>query len=239
MDIIRRTEHTALVALGSNLGEPSATLHRAAGRMHGILPGVRLAARSRIYHSAPHELARLEYPWPEVLRPAVQAGKFMRSGAESQGDSVRDERESGLRKPQTRHPETRQLDPSAGQTSRETAAAGPVPIRPATPWYANMAARLECAPDIAPEVLFEALMALEAELGRNRIMEKRWGPRIIDIDLLTFGRQIRSTPRLTLPHPRMALRAFVLLPLAEIAPEEVSPEIFEGLSFSASDTMIF
>lgn len=152
--------------------------------MDGILPGVRLAARSRIYHSAPHELARLEYPWPEVFR------------------TVREE-------------------------------------PPATPWYANMVVRLGCVPQVTPEALFEALMRLEAQLGRNRLMEPRWGARFVDIDLLAFGRERRSTERLTLPHPRIAQRAFVLLPLAEIAPEEVSPELFEGLSFSACDTMIF
>lgn len=168
--------------------------------MNGILPGVRLAARSRIYHSAPHELGRLEHPWPVVLRPQAQRAAT-----------------------------------STPEGPREDTAG----LRPATPWYANMAVRLECAPGVTPETLFEALMAIEAGLGRNRIMENRWGPRVIDIDLLTFGNEIRSTPRLSLPHPRMARRAFVLLPLAEIAPEEVSPEIFEGLSFCASDTMIF
>lgn len=152
--------------------------------MDGILPGVRLAARSRVYHSAPHELGRLEYPWPEVFRAV--------------GD-----------------------------------------VSPATPWYANIAVRLECAPQVTPESLFEALMRLEAELGRNRLMEPRWGARFVDIDLLAFGRERRGTAHLTLPHPRMAQRAFVLLPLAEIAPEEVSPDLFEGLSFSACDTMIF
>ena len=152
--------------------------------MDGILPGVRLAARSRIYHSAPHELARLEYPWPDVFR-----------------------------------------------------AVGEEPL--ATPWYANMVVRLDCAPGITPDALFEALMRLEAELGRNRLMEPRWGARFLDVDLLLFGQERRLAPRLTLPHPRMAQRAFVVLPLLEIAPEKVSTEIIEGLSFSASDTMIF
>lgn len=102
-----------------------------------------------------------------------------------------------------------------------------------------MVVRLDCAPQVTPEALFEALMRLEAQLGRNRLMEPRWGARFVDIDLLAFGQERRSTERLTLPHPRMAQRAFVLLPLAEIAPDEVSPENFEGLSFSACDTMIF
>lgn len=207
--------------------------------MDGILPGVRLAARSRIYHSAPHELARLEYPWPEVLRPSEWAGEFLRAETESQRDSVRDEREHSLRMPRTRRPQARQLEAAAGQTSRGSVAAGPAPIRPATPWYANMVVRLDCVSAITPEALFEALMRLEAELGRNRLMEPRWGARFVDIDLLAFGHERRHTERLTLPHPRIAQRAFVLLPLAEIAPEEVPPELLEGLSFLECDTMIF
>jgi 2-amino-4-hydroxy-6-hydroxymethyldihydropteridine diphosphokinase len=102
-----------------------------------------------------------------------------------------------------------------------------------------MAVRLECAPSVTPEALFEALMALEAELGRNRIMENRWGPRVIDIDLLAFGDERRSSPCLTLPHPRMHERAFVLLPLAEVAPEAATPELIGGLSFTASGTLLF
>lgn len=194
--------------------------------MDGILPGVRLAARSRIYHSAPHELGRLEYPRLEVLRTTAQA------------DAVRDERGLGMLRPATRCSGTQAIE-VAGERSTDVPSCGPAAPRPATPWYANMVVRLECAPGITPEALFEVLMALEAGLGRNRIMENRWGPRVIDIDLLTFGNETRSTPRLALPHPRMAQRPFVLLPLSEIAPEEVPPEIFEGLSFSASDTMLF
>nr|WP_279343502.1 2-amino-4-hydroxy-6-hydroxymethyldihydropteridine diphosphokinase [Fundidesulfovibrio terrae] len=173
--------------MGSNLGEPAATLHRAAGRMHGILPGVRLAARSRVWHTAPLGMAAMEYPRPECQREVVTG-------------------------------------PAAAATS---------------PWYANMAVRLDCPPDVTPEALFEALMALEAELGRNRVMETRWGPRVIDIDLLAFGAETRATPRLTLPHPRMFERAFVLLPLEEVAPETATPERIDCLSFTASGTMIF
>lgn len=102
-----------------------------------------------------------------------------------------------------------------------------------------MAARLECAPRVTPEALFEALMALEAEMGRDRIMERRWGPRVIDIDLILFSGETRATPWLTLPHPRWEMRAFVALPLAEVAPGAVSPEIFQRLSFCSSGTMLF
>ena len=70
---------------------------------------------------------------------------------------------------------------------------------------------------IEPEALLEECLAIEAAMGRVR--HERWGPRLIDIDLLTHGETSIKTDRLTLPHPAMAERAFVLVPLLEIAPE--------------------
>jgi 2-amino-4-hydroxy-6-hydroxymethyldihydropteridine diphosphokinase len=66
--------------------------------------------------------------------------------------------------------------------------------------------------------LWERCSAVEASLGRSRDHETRWGPRAIDIDLLTFGDLVVVEADLEIPHPRMAERAFVLVPLAEIAP---------------------
>jgi len=211
-------ETTACVALGSNLGEPAATLDRAAGRMNGIIPGVRLAARSRIWLTAPQVLHKFEYPLPEALKErGGQAGEY------PSGTSALPE-----------VPNSRS-DSASGGSGRETAGT----CAPGVSWYANMVVRLECGPGVTPESLFDALMGLEAELGRNRIMETRWGPRVIDIDLLTFGDETRNSRRLTLPHPRMLERAFVVLPLAEAAPGLVSPDILKRLSFSSSGTMIF
>jgi 2-amino-4-hydroxy-6-hydroxymethyldihydropteridine diphosphokinase len=65
--------------------------------------------------------------------------------------------------------------------------------------------------------LWERCSAVEAALGRSRHHEPRWGPRAIDIDLLIFGDEIIVEPDLIVPHPRMHERAFVLIPLAEIA----------------------
>jgi 2-amino-4-hydroxy-6-hydroxymethyldihydropteridine diphosphokinase len=62
-------------------------------------------------------------------------------------------------------------------------------------------------------------LCLEAEKGLKRVRAERWGPRTIDIDLLLFGDLSIDEPGLEVPHPRMTQRAFVLLPLAEIAPE--------------------
>lgn len=100
-----------------------------------------------------------------------------------------------------------------------TAPLGP----PDQPWYANMVAVLACGPRVTPEILFAALSALERELGRNRILERRFGPRVLDVDLLLFGLEHRSGPDLILPHPRMGSRAFVLAPLAEVAPGLLLP----------------
>ncbi len=69
-----------------------------------------------------------------------------------------------------------------------------------------------------PEDLLAALRALERELGREALRE-RWGPRLIDLDLLVVGRESCATDFLTLPHPGIAERDFVLYPLADIAPD--------------------
>ncbi len=69
---------------------------------------------------------------------------------------------------------------------------------------------------LEPEELLRRAKAIEAELGRTPTW--RWGPRTIDIDILFVGDRRVSTPELTVPHPRIAERAFVLLPLMEVAP---------------------
>jgi 2-amino-4-hydroxy-6-hydroxymethyldihydropteridine diphosphokinase len=70
----------------------------------------------------------------------------------------------------------------------------------------------------SPDDFLTSLRALERELGREPPRE-RWGPRLIDLDLLVVGRETRATPVLTLPHPGIAERDFVLYPLADIAPD--------------------
>jgi 2-amino-4-hydroxy-6-hydroxymethyldihydropteridine diphosphokinase len=73
--------------------------------------------------------------------------------------------------------------------------------------------------ELAPTALLQRAQAVERQFGRNRENEKRWGPRTLDIDLIAYDDQALDTPDLTLPHPRLFERAFVLAPLAEIAPE--------------------
>ena len=77
---------------------------------------------------------------------------------------------------------------------------------------------------LSPEDLLAELRSLEAAQGRVRTGE-RWGPRQIDLDLLVVGRETRQTPDLTLPHPGIPQRNFVLYPLADIAPDLVVPGV--------------
>jgi 2-amino-4-hydroxy-6-hydroxymethyldihydropteridine diphosphokinase len=73
--------------------------------------------------------------------------------------------------------------------------------------------------NLAPPALLARAQAVERQFGRDRAQERRWGPRPLDIDLITYGDVSLDTPELTLPHPRALERAFVLVPLAEIAPK--------------------
>jgi 2-amino-4-hydroxy-6-hydroxymethyldihydropteridine diphosphokinase len=77
------------------------------------------------------------------------------------------------------------------------------------------------ATTLSPQELFARAQGVERALGRNRAHEQRWGPRMVDIDLLAYDGLALDTPELTLPHPRLFERAFVLVPLAEIAPERL------------------
>ena len=72
-------------------------------------------------------------------------------------------------------------------------------------------------------VLLDSLLEIEQRFGRVRRAEDRWGPRAIDLDLLLYGDEVIEEPGLSLPHPRLHERAFVLVPLAEIAPDLVVP----------------
>jgi 2-amino-4-hydroxy-6-hydroxymethyldihydropteridine diphosphokinase len=77
------------------------------------------------------------------------------------------------------------------------------------------------ATTLPPRELLARMREVEWHLGRNRAFEQRWGPRTLDLDLLAYNDVALDTPELTLPHPRMFERAFVLVPLAEIAPDRV------------------
>ena len=94
-----------------------------------------------------------------------------------------------------------------------------VPIDPPSPDYLNAVLALETS--LSAQDLLGFMQAIENAAGRQR--PYRLAPRTLDLDLLRFGSLRSDKPSLTLPHPRMMSRAFVLLPLAEIAPEQVAP----------------
>jgi len=85
------------------------------------------------------------------------------------------------------------------------------------PRFVNAVAALET--DLAPRKLMDGLLAIEREFGRDRAASFANGPRTLDLDILLFGDLEISEPGLEIPHPRLAERAFVLIPLNEIAPE--------------------
>jgi 2-amino-4-hydroxy-6-hydroxymethyldihydropteridine diphosphokinase len=90
---------------------------------------------------------------------------------------------------------------------------------PDQPWYVNAVAQVRTR--LEPEELLRVLRQVEEDLGRVR--GEHWGPRVIDLDLLLYDGVIISGPELVLPHPEMHCRAFVLVPLAEIAPQAWHP----------------
>jgi 2-amino-4-hydroxy-6-hydroxymethyldihydropteridine diphosphokinase len=95
----------------------------------------------------------------------------------------------------------------------------PVGVPGEQPDYINAVAAVDTT--LPPEELLQALLALEQRFGRER--HTHLAPRTLDLDLLLYGDTVLDTPSLQLPHPRLHLRAFVLVPLAEIAPELTLP----------------
>jgi 2-amino-4-hydroxy-6-hydroxymethyldihydropteridine diphosphokinase len=87
------------------------------------------------------------------------------------------------------------------------------------PWFLNCAVALETSQ--TPQQLMSALLEIEEEMGRRRVQKK--GPRSIDIDILMFDDIVMDSKELTIPHPAMHERRFVIEPLAEIAPNAVHP----------------
>jgi 2-amino-4-hydroxy-6-hydroxymethyldihydropteridine diphosphokinase len=87
------------------------------------------------------------------------------------------------------------------------------------PRFTNMAIVVDTA--LSPRALLQRAMNIESAFDRDRYREKRWGPRPVDIDLLSYDNVTIDEPGLTLPHPRLFERAFVLVPLNEIVPGRV------------------
>ena len=111
------------------------------------------------------------------------------------------------------------------------------PLYQTAPWgvtdqpdFINMCLAAETA--LSPIELLNFIKDLEVEIGR--LPSKRWGPRLIDIDLLFYANQILETENLKIPHPELAERAFVLCPLADIAPNFVHPVLRQTIAALAA-----
>ena len=98
---------------------------------------------------------------------------------------------------------------------RSAAVGGP----PGQPDYLNAALSLQTS--LPPQTLLHALLDIEETSGRVRL--ERWGPRVLDLDIIGVGDAVLTTPELTLPHPRAFERGFVLAPLADVAPHWQHP----------------
>lgn len=86
-------------------------------------------------------------------------------------------------------------------------------------WFVNAVVAIKTS--LTPENLLESILTIERDLGRER--REKWGPRVIDLDLLTYEDHVSSSKNLTLPHPEMSKRRFVLLPLSELAGDYLHP----------------
>jgi len=100
------------------------------------------------------------------------------------------------------------------------------PVGPPQPPYLNMVAELET--DLSPTGLLAEMLRVEKALGRER--RERWGPRTLDLDLLLYGDLVLEEAGLSVPHPRLHERAFVLVPLLDLLPEGRHPLL--GQSFA-------
>lgn len=105
----------------------------------------------------------------------------------------------------------------------------PVDCPPGSPDFLNAVVGFIPKPDLTPEGTLAALQRIERAFGRQP--DGVWhGPRSLDLDLLVFGTEVRSTTELSLPHPRAALRRFVLEPWNELSPELVLPVVGQSVS---------
>lgn len=82
---------------------------------------------------------------------------------------------------------------------------------------------VQISSEYAPEILLEKILSIEMDMGRKRV--RKWGPRLIDIDLLFYGNEVVNTSALQLPHPGIPQRKFTLVPLAELAPDFIHPTL--------------
>lgn len=104
--------------------------------------------------------------------------------------------------------------------TRESSLYESEPLGDSREWYVNGVIEIET--DLNPEMLLRRLKNIERAMGRKRV-RKRWGGRIIDLDILLFDNSVVDKRNLKVPHPEMHKRRFVLIPLSEIAPQIIHP----------------
>jgi 2-amino-4-hydroxy-6-hydroxymethyldihydropteridine diphosphokinase len=102
------------------------------------------------------------------------------------------------------------------------------PLGDARTWFVNSVIEIET--EFAPDGLLRRLKAIEKAMGRKRVKGKRWGSRVIDLDILLSDQDVIEKRTLKIPHPEMHKRRFVLLPLAELAPHVVHPQLGQSVS---------
>jgi 2-amino-4-hydroxy-6-hydroxymethyldihydropteridine diphosphokinase len=102
------------------------------------------------------------------------------------------------------------------------------PLGDAKTWFVNGVVELET--ECGADELLKRLLQIETAMGRKRVSGKRWGSRIIDLDILFFNSEIINKRNLKVPHPELQNRRFVLLPLSELAPQLVHPKLTASIS---------
>ena len=102
------------------------------------------------------------------------------------------------------------------------------PLGDAKTWFVNAA--IEIDTEVSPDELLKRLKAIETAMGRKRVRGKRWGSRIIDLDILFYNNEIVDKRTLKIPHPELHKRRFVLAPLSELAPQMIHPQLTATIS---------
>jgi len=102
------------------------------------------------------------------------------------------------------------------------------PLGDAKTWFVNSVIEVET--DLTSDVFLKRAKAIEEAMGRKRVKGKRWGSRIIDLDILLWNQEVVQKKSLKIPHPEMHKRRFVLLPLAELAPHVIHPQLGSSVS---------